>query len=969
MVSSAPRSRSRSRSRSGSRSAVRAASGAGAGAGAPPQRWPLPDDWAFGAFVRGRAFRAAPSATAAGEDDDGLYVQQRFCRDYLQQAGPYRGLVLYHGLGSGKTCSAIATAEALRAAGGRAVYVMLPAALHGNYAADVRRCGGRAFREAQGWALLRRAASASASASAAGASGAAAADWARSVGAKLADAHGGVWTPDAVLPASAARSAPFASLPPALQEQVRQQVDAVISATHRFVHYNGLNSSSAARLVAHGGPNPFDDAVVVVDEVHNFVSNLESGKLVKALYDRVFSARRCKVVLLSGTPLVNAPEELAWLVNLAAGPQVVFDVPYPRGVADLAFEARARACPHVLDAWEKLHVPLRVGGGGGGDKPARAGAGAGAGALRSLRLRLVPEGFVRAPAGAAAGAAAAAPAAPPGGAWVVREPGGSEERSLAAALAALDALGPSPVDRAAVRRRELELLPSDGAAFRAAFVDEARNELANADVLARRCVGAVSYFRGHDASVYPRVRSLQFEYVPLSAAQFTEYTKQRVDERRRERAAQLAKAVAASGRGGAGRNGGAEAVNVRQFSRSSCTFVFPPSVGRPRRMAIAAAAAERQQQPQQPQDAPRGGEEDTVDKVYQAALDAAIQKLRELPPPALEADAGLAEQSPKFNDITKRLSRLKGTAIVYSEFRRAEGISILAVALEANGFAQLDVAREAGGSGGGGGGGGIVAVLKLGGAVVAAPTAAQLAMPRYALYSNDDPPCTRALLAVFNNRAGEAPASVRASPLVSGSHNLRGETLRALLITQSGAEGINTRNVREVLVVEPFWHANRVEQVIGRARRAHSHDDLPDDERTIDVRIYVATLTEEQSAQHKQDEGATSDEYVQRVAERKRDLVRQLLDVMKRAAVDCDPSLLQSNKTCAIDEPPSNSPLRSHAELQQDLAQARRVHLTPTTVPGRGKFYVDKESGALYDYEAMKQRREAVQVGSLHDRA
>lgn len=31
----------------------------------------------------------------------------------MRNAGPYRGMLVYHGLGSGKTCSSIAAAEAL----------------------------------------------------------------------------------------------------------------------------------------------------------------------------------------------------------------------------------------------------------------------------------------------------------------------------------------------------------------------------------------------------------------------------------------------------------------------------------------------------------------------------------------------------------------------------------------------------------------------------------------------------------------------------------------------------------------------------------------------------------------------------------------------------------------------------------------------------------------------------------------
>ena len=67
------------------------------------------------------------------------------------------------------------------------------------------------------------------------------------------------------------------------------------------------------------------------------------------------------------------------------------------------------------------------------------------------------------------------------------------------------------------------------------------------------------------------------------------------------------------------------------------------------------------------------------------------------------------------------------------------------------------------------------------------------------------------------------------------------------MITSSGAEGINLQNVRNVHLIEPYWHPIRTEQVIGRARRICSHQALPysdDDnknERTVNVYLYLMT--------------------------------------------------------------------------------------------------------------------------------
>ena len=74
-----------------------------------------------------------------------------------------------------------------------------------------------------------------------------------------------------------------------------------------------------------------------------------------------------------------------------------------------------------------------------------------------------------------------------------------------------------------------------------------------------------------------------------------------------------------------------------------------------------------------------------------------------------------------------------------------------------------------------------------------------------------------------------------------------GEVIKIIMITSSGAEGINLRNTRYVHVIEPYWNMARIDQVVGRARRICSHEDLPELFRTVQVFMYLSTFSEEQS--------------------------------------------------------------------------------------------------------------------------
>ena len=66
----------------------------------------------------------------------GLLTHQKIVRDYINLYTPYRGLLLYHGLGSGKTCSSIAIAEGLKSY--RKIIVMTPASLRRNYIEEIK---------------------------------------------------------------------------------------------------------------------------------------------------------------------------------------------------------------------------------------------------------------------------------------------------------------------------------------------------------------------------------------------------------------------------------------------------------------------------------------------------------------------------------------------------------------------------------------------------------------------------------------------------------------------------------------------------------------------------------------------------------------------------------------------------------------------------------------------------------------
>jgi hypothetical protein len=71
-------------------------------------------------------------------------LPQQFVANYINPLTPYKGLLVYHSIGSGKTCSAVNIAEQWKDK--RHIIVVVPASLKGNFRNELRSsCAGNAY--------------------------------------------------------------------------------------------------------------------------------------------------------------------------------------------------------------------------------------------------------------------------------------------------------------------------------------------------------------------------------------------------------------------------------------------------------------------------------------------------------------------------------------------------------------------------------------------------------------------------------------------------------------------------------------------------------------------------------------------------------------------------------------------------------------------------------------------------------
>jgi ribA/ribD-fused uncharacterized protein len=814
-------------------------------------------------------------ATCAKKGEEGkkevkIYHYQAFIREYLRFESPYRGLLVYHGLGSGKTCSAIAAAEALFGNRGSKIIVMTPFSLRDNFISEINFCGFKHFRLQNHWTSMSLKPGSTPEPG--------------MVKMFATNVYGipetfftkrvtRVWVPDFDSPPN------FDSLGPQEKDEIQTQLKTTIEHRIKFINYNGILARELKAMVC-GTPEIFDNAVIVVDEIHNLTrlmqGNLEkpftkakpletltpdrkplpqcgmSGKYTRGyLFYRLFmGAKNSKIIGLSGTPLINFPDELGILMNILHGPIQTIDfvlaVEPGRAVEDIVKK--------IVNNNENLDTVFFMASEGS----------------MSVTVTRLPEQFIK----------------------IFGEKDdimGIKRRDPLQALPTLqqvwDGLAESIkaekiVIRGAPYLKAQELLPSWDTLFRGAFLEEDGITLKNSMVLQKRIRGLISYYRGIQGNVMPKVIKDEVVGIPLSGYSLTIYNKLRNQEIQVEMSKPKPQAQ------------GSDAVwaeineiatmktpsNYRMSSRQACNFIFPEGVTRPRPRNLEEQDVEtgkdRDKIIEADMEDKVAGQESDADSVvdadddeakaqealvagtakgpraikgsreeaeaYRAAIKVAKNKLREMGSTHLQLEGpperNLARYSPKFAAMLKNINAIDGSCLVYSQFLEMEGIGIFGICMEANGYVPIEIVPGGDGK------------LKF-----SDRTAASLAKGpkvkenRYIEFTGTGSKEQRgAAVSVFNARLDKLPPAME-KVLKDGGwvDNFDGGLCRTFCITSAGAEGLSLKAVRSVHIMEPYWNTVRTQQVKGRAVRICSHMDLPEKDQNVSIYTYCTTIPDE----------------------------------------------------------------------------------------------------------------------------
>lgn len=846
-----------------------------------------------------------------------LLTHQKIVRDYMNLYTPYRGLLLYHGLGAGKSCASIAIAEGMKSK--RQVIVMTPKSLRENYIEELKKCGDFMYKKKQFWEWISDPEVFETLSSA------------LSLPIEYIRRKKGAWLMDVAKEPNSLSSVDMKSLDDQLNE--------MIFTKYKFIPYNGLRPNRLKELSDNYETNPFDNKVVIIDEAHNFISRIvnridkerpiavdnrgEKEKIHNAmslkLYEFLLSAKNMRVVLLSGTPIINYPNELGILFNILRGYIKTWEIP-------VTIKTSKKVTTETLQkmlANEKILDYLEY-------SPS----------AKKIMITRNPFGFrnkVKVNTGYH------------GVSNQTRNNDGESEFDTnfvsdeAFERKIIELLGNQDIEvnQKLIKVHNYKALPDKLEPFVNKFIDPNTRTMTNANVFKRRIIGLTSYYRSPQEGLMPRYEKTPEYYhvikVPMSNYQFKIYEEARSTERKSEKSSKTKK-------GKFDKDGVyTEATSTyRIFSRLFCNFVMPPEPGRPmprddKKMVVGEdddkGSKSQEELLKKAREKTRGvdlndekegeveGDEAlgaVADKKYSERIQEAIEEIRSNAGEYLSKD-GLEKYSPKFLTILENLQEpeYEGLHLVYSQFRTLEGIELLSMTLEANGFARFRVKKTS-----------------ENGWDIDIPEK-DLGKPTFALYTGTESDEEKKLiLKIYNGFWDDIPVNIANKLRAIANNNNMGEIIKVFMISSSGSEGINLRNTRYVHVVEPYWHPVRTEQVIGRARRICSHKDLEEQYQTVEVFVYLMTFTREQvegddAKDLKLKDGSkkdpsiplTSDEYLYEISMIKEEINTQLTVAVKEASIDCAIYEEKNDKEglqCLTFGEPSNNSFVYNPDIEKD---------------------------------------------------
>jgi hypothetical protein len=828
-----------------------------------------------------------------------LLRQQKIVKDYMQFDSPYRGILLYHELGSGKSIASIAASEGY--VNLKKIVIMTPASLSQNYENELLIASkiGRNLKKT--WTQIKVNKKSQTMMS----------DLEKyAISEKFVKKNGLVWIPqykDDIDGAEIIIEKIKYNSVDAKEAVHRAEIDVAINHIIRnrytFINYNGLT----AKMIKELGTKPFDNSFIIIDEIHNLISRIVNGsRLAKSIYNHLMNASDAKLILLSGTPIINQPYEIATLINLVRGPIKEYNiellkkskVPDLNAAVELLKEKKLYCYIDTINYNENI-----------------------------ISITLLPNNYKRVNDDSIN---------------IAKNKWTDSADDLIKKI--IEVFNKSDIVKLSIRSKIInnEALPTDKEVFNKMFIDDSGGgggngdnkniTIKNEDLFKRRILGTISYYKTTGSELFPKMLPPVSRELYMSDHQIKKYLEVRLIEIRMDDKKKLFK------KGGANDDFGSV---YRAFSRMICNFAFPDEINRifPQdirlimKKEVANVDSDKSSQSDNGVDGVDAAKQLNKDvaAAYSNQLDAAMDKLVESE--YLDIDKLRDVYSPKFAQMYEDIETSPGSVLVYSQFRMVEGLGIFKEVLNRQGYAEINIVNNEDF-------GYIIDDMDV--------FDKKYDNKRYVVF-NSDRIKTNILMNIFNGNSKALPKNIQEQLKLINieKEQLYGKIVKVMMITQSGAEGISLKNVRRVLITEYFWNSVRIDQVIGRAVRTCSHKSLPDKDQNVQVFTYLMNFTRKQLNDNptlrSKDKEITTDKHIYNIAKSKEGLINSFLKMLKAASLDC---IIQSdiNNPLANGYKCYNWPINVN---NSELSYTNNINADKKILQYKNKQHIRKDRGQV----------------------
>ena len=779
---------------------------------------------------------------------------------------------------------------------------------------------------------------------------------------------------------------------------MNEQLDEMIQNKYIFINYNGIRREKLKSMTDNFETNIFDDSVIIIDEAHNLISRIvnkigkekeisvdKNGKkerlpysLALVLYEFLMQAKNSRIVLLSGTPIINYPNEIGILFNILRGYIKTWEIPLD---AKSGQNINKEKIEEIFKK-EKNHDYIEY-----------------IASSKKLIITRNPFGFDN-------------KKEKNNYKGVINEFKQNDNKETDFERKIIHILNDNNIEviKSGINIHLYKALPDKLDDFVNYFIESDNLNLKNIELFKKRIIGLTSYFRSAQEKLLPKYeRAVDFHIkkIPMSNFQFKIYEEARQQERKMEKSSKQKKGVIDS-------NGIYKdpTSTYRIFSRLYCNYVMPnrPLPNEGRKVKKGEENEDNENENKKGEDDEKKEEkgkdiitlydkiikegekkgtndlvgdgdgelegddiiEKMADSTYTKRIEQTIDYIKQNGQEFLSPN-GLEKYSPKYLYILENIQdpEHRGLHLIYSQFRTLEGIGLFKLVLEQNGFSQFKIKKNNSG----------IWELNI--------DENDRGKPTFALYTGTETPEEKEVIRNIYNSNWEnikvsSPGLYSELKNIANNNNI-GEIIKVLMITASGSEGINLRNTRYVHIMEPYWHPARIEQVVGRARRICSHKDLPEALRTVEVFLYLMTFTEEQIKsddsielklkdlskkkykirQDKEDKvyiPFTSDEALFEISTIKEEVSSQLMTAIKESSIDCAIYSKRGSKeklNCLQFGQVNTNKFSYNPSIKSDETDTIST-INKKTIEWRGKEVIIK--GKKYIYRKMNNG-----IGNLYD--